>query len=53
MIGILLDQVLFELIAAGAIGIVMVIQKRINCCKFLICLAVLIELYRIYRNLSD
>ena len=53
LMGIFLDQIIFELLAAGAIGAVMVIRKRIRCCKFLILIPVLIELYRIYRNLSE
>ena len=53
LMGIFLDQIIFELLAAGAIGIVLVIGKRIKCCKFLIFIPILIEVYRIYRNLSE
>ena len=53
LMGIFLDQIVFELLAAGAIGIVMITKKRIKCCKFLIFIPVLIEIYRIYRNLSE
>ena len=51
--GIFIDQVLFELIAASAVAIIVLAQKRIRCCKFLMFIALFVELYRIYRNLSD
>ena len=51
-VGILIDQVLFELLAASIVAIIILAQKTTKCGKFLMIIAVLIELYRIYRNIS-
>ena len=51
-VGILIDQVLFELLAASIVAIIILVQKRTKCGKFLLIVAVLIELYRLYRNIS-
>lgn len=53
IVGLLTDQVLLEIIAASTIAIIIFARKKINCCKFLVILAVLVELYRVYRNLSE
>ena len=53
IVGILTDQVLLEIIAALTIAIIIIARKKINCCKFLVIFAVLVELYRVYRNLSE
>lgn len=52
-IGIFIDQVLFELVAASAVAIIVLAQKKVRCCRFLLFIAIFVELYRIYRNLSD
>lgn len=52
IVGILIDQILFELLAASAVAIIIIARKKVMCCKFLIVIAALIELYRIYRNFS-
>lgn len=52
-VGIFIDQVLFELFAASAVAIIVLAQKRIRCCRVLMFVAIFVELYRIYRNLSD
>ena len=51
-VGILIDQILFEILAASIVAIIIMVKQRTNCGKLLMIIAVLIELYRIYRNLS-
>ena len=53
IVGILIDQILFELLAASVVAIIIITQKKVMCCKFFMIIAVLIELYRIYRNFSE
>ena len=51
-VGIFIDQVLFEILAASIVAIIIIVQKKTKCGKFLMIIAVLIELYRLYRNIS-
>ena len=53
LIGILIDQVAMELAAALAIGLILAFYRMFRSCKCLIFIAVLIEIYRLYRNLTD
>ena len=53
IVGFLTDQVLLEIVAASTIAIIIIVRKKISCCKFLVILAVLVELYRVYKNLSE
>ena len=52
MIGFILDQVIFEL-APSLIVALMAVLSGIWNCKCSLCLLIVIETYRAYRNLTD
>ena len=52
MIGFMLDQVIFEVAPALVVALLALLSDCCNCkCSFILILA--IEIYRIYRNLTD
>ena len=51
LISIALDIVVFEIVAAFGFALCGVMKKYCRGCEGIVCLMVILEVYRIYRNL--
>lgn len=53
LFSIVIDQLIFEIIPAFIVALLVLAHLLCKCCRSTLCLAVIIEVYRLYRNLTD